>query len=339
MVVTSTLMHKPNKSFIFLLKILVSTVFVCWAVYSSNFSYENFIKGISDLKLLAAFMGLTFLQLLIGTLRTHSLMLFKTFVWSDIGKILRITWSSAFIGTVAPISLLGDAFRIKGLMDVDSLVKKDNTLYASLVTKIFSVVALALIIVGSALFIDVKSKEVKSIVFIALGVVVVLTLLLALRKRITFLINTSFLKLLDFKNTDFIQNRINNFRTYGKALLSIRKISYNILLSVLIQLLNTISLILIIYTIAPDVSLSVFELAGVIPVGIFFMVLPVSYGGLGVGHVAFAQVLSLYGLEIGADVFNLFFVYSFIFNLGGALFLLGPTRSKSFKEKHVEMNK
>jgi hypothetical protein len=49
------------------------------------------------------------------------------------------------------------------------------------------------------------------------------------------------------------------------------------------------------------------------------MMLPISISGLGVGHLAFSKLLGLYNIQNGADVFTLFFLFSYIFNLIGIL--------------------
>ena len=55
--------------------------------------------------------------------------------------------------------------------------------------------------------------------------------------------------------------------------------------------------------------------------------LPISVGGLGVGHIAFAETLSSVGYKQGADIFTIFYILSSIFNIvGGIPFIYGLFR-------------
>jgi glycosyltransferase 2 family protein len=72
-----------------------------------------------------------------------------------------------------------------------------------------------------------------------------------------------------------------------------------------------------------------FSLLGVIfPVGMLITTLPLSPGGLGVGHLAFDQLFTLIKLHGGANVYNAYFVSQTLLNLTGvvAYLLNRPTR-------------
>ena len=58
--------------------------------------------------------------------------------------------------------------------------------------------------------------------------------------------------------------------------------------------------------IAQDVSIT--SLASVYPLGMLSMVLPISYAGFGVGHVAFDQLFAMIGLTGGATVLNVYLI-------------------------------
>ena len=48
--------------------------------------------------------------------------------------------------------------------------------------------------------------------------------------------------------------------------------------------------------------------ASVAPLAILVTALPLAPGGMGVGHVAFEEVLGIVGISGGANIFNLFFL-------------------------------
>ena len=55
----------------------------------------------------------------------------------------------------------------------------------------------------------------------------------------------------------------------------------------------------------------------VVPVGLVVAQLPVSPGGIGVGHVGFYSLFALVGSRLGADVFSLYVVLHFVSSLPG----------------------
>jgi hypothetical protein len=65
------------------------------------------------------------------------------------------------------------------------------------------------------------------------------------------------------------------------------------------------------------------ELAATFPIGMLITTLPLSPGGLGVGHLAFEQLFRLVELTQGANVYNAYFVSQTLLNLTGVLAYLG----------------
>ena len=59
-------------------------------------------------------------------------------------------------------------------------------------------------------------------------------------------------------------------------------------------------------------------LAVLLPLAMIFVALPLTPGGIGVGHAAFAAILAPAGVALGADLFNLFVLVQMLAFLGGA---------------------
>ena len=74
-----------------------------------------------------------------------------------------------------------------------------------------------------------------------------------------------------------------------------------------------------------DGSLS--ELAATFPIGMLITTLPLSPGGLGVGHLAFEHLFQLVGLTQGANVYNAYFISQTLLNLTGVLAYLGQGKN------------
>jgi uncharacterized membrane protein YbhN (UPF0104 family) len=56
-----------------------------------------------------------------------------------------------------------------------------------------------------------------------------------------------------------------------------------------------------------------------IPIGLIATAIPISPGGLGVGHVLFANLFMLVGIDNGASLFNLFYLTAFLHNFSGII--------------------
>ena len=61
----------------------------------------------------------------------------------------------------------------------------------------------------------------------------------------------------------------------------------------------------------------------IMPIGFISVAIPISPGGIGVGHVAFESLYSIVGISGGANIFNLFLITQLMINLlGGIVYLV-----------------
>ena len=61
----------------------------------------------------------------------------------------------------------------------------------------------------------------------------------------------------------------------------------------------------------------------IMPIGFISIAVPISPGGIGVGHAAFESLYSIVGIRGGANIFNLFVILQLLVNLcGGLVYLL-----------------
>ena len=311
---------RQNRRLIFFIKCLVSLLVLYWVVQKGDMSFKNIKMGLFNISLFCLFLGLTFCQLLLGVFRMYLLMQFKTPVRLIYGKILSVIWASSFVASIAPSSLFGEAFRIRELIVLDSTLNTDNSFYAAIFTKIFSILGLILIAVFSSVFIDNHSQELSWIFGIFYVILILAICTIIFRKSIINHLKSSFAKIADHSNPSLAVKRVQNFLTYNTVLIKKGKSLFSIaFISFLVQVLNTASFVIIIYAINPNLSLDVIDILYVIPVGILIMTIPISISGLGIGHVAFSQLLGLVQIPNGADVFTIFFAFSYVFNFLGLL--------------------
>jgi hypothetical protein len=320
---------KNKKRITFLVKFLVTTSFIYWSISGEKIDFENIKLGLTNYKLGVIFLGLTFLQLCLGSYRSLILLQLKEDSFENFKNITKITWASSFVHCVSPVSLISDVYRIKQLMYVEKNHVKDNSIYTSIYSKIFSIFALIAISCVSFLFLEKVPEQISffrwviyfSLLGIVLSVIFKEIIIILLKKMINFFYR--------FSQANFYRERIDNFRLYNRNMMSEKaRVTLVFGLTVMLQLLNSISILLITYTLNPQVDLSVVELLCVIPIGIFIMTLPISFSGLGVGHLAFSKLLQFFSISNGADIFSVFFAFSLIFNLLGVIPFMGILKSE-----------
>ena len=83
---------------------------------------------------------------------------------------------------------------------------------------------------------------------------------------------------------------------------------------------------LIFFQVAHLMGIKEMELATqffLMPIGLITVAIPISPGGIGIGHVAFESLYQLAGLSGGADIFNLFIIVQLaVYLLGGIPYFL-----------------
>jgi uncharacterized protein (TIRG00374 family) len=318
-------MNKKN-----IIKATISVIFLAWSVLSGDIDYTNIYEGIKNLKLVIVFFTLTFLQLLINSLRTEIFML-KTGKDSQFFDIVKLIWASIFLTNIIPFGLVGDAYKTIQLIKIDKLNARDYSFYNAIFSKIFS--TLSLVFIAALASIAFNQKNVN-LALVSNSLIIIIITLLAISiffksKIISFL--TSILnKSAEKQKKEFIRKRLLNLREYLQELFLNKKRPFKlIILSLLLQLLNSVSFVCIVYALNVNVDISFVELLAVIPVGIFIMSIPISFSGLGVGHVAFSNLLAMLNIPNGADVFTVYFLLSYIFNGFGVFAFIGLVDFKS----------
>lgn len=289
---------------------------------TSDYSYQNIRSGLSNFKLFALFILLSSAQLVISSIRSR-LLIQGGGSCAPLYKYVLVSWGSNFLNCVAPSTLFGDVFRVKNLMNLEPNINKDNSVYVSIFSKVFSLISLFIIAFFSSFFtVETRGSFKEVSIMLVLLIFMILVLRENLLRRYS---HRLFAALLRVNSSEFIKKRIQNFKIYMNHLLSD---NYDFLkglsLSLLIQVLNTASFLIIILFLNPMSLNKVIEIVFLIPIGIFAMALPVSISGFGIGHIAFSELLKTIEISNGADVFTIYFAFSYLFDLMGvfSFFLL-----------------
>ncbi|AKU96300.1 hypothetical protein AKJ09_02964 [Labilithrix luteola] len=97
-----------------------------------------------------------------------------------------------------------------------------------------------------------------------------------------------------------------------------KNLAYAMLLS-MAQHAFAIGLFTVLTRVVTDQDVAYSAVATVFPLGLLTLILPISPGGLGVGHVAFDRLFAAIGLRGGATVFNVYLLGQMVPSLLGAI--------------------
>ena len=123
-----------------------------------------------------------------------------------------------------------------------------------------------------------------------------------------------------------IYNSIRNYRHHKSALFKA------LICSLILQTGALVNFYIVsIYTVVPTLSIS--TIATIFPIGFFTVALPIAPGGLGVGHVAFEELIKLSGSTGGANAFNVYTLTQLFFNLFGCITYIKMTSQTNSKAK------
>jgi uncharacterized protein (TIRG00374 family) len=121
---------------------------------------------------------------------------------------------------------------------------------------------------------------------------------------------------------------LHKFRGLYHSLLRFREAKSCLLLAWLISICIQGASILLFWKIAElltEQNIGFVKFCTAAPLAILATAIPLAPGGLGVGHVAFERILGLVGVNGGANIFNVVFLTSLVFNLSGIIpYMLQP---------------
>jgi uncharacterized membrane protein YbhN (UPF0104 family) len=84
-----------------------------------------------------------------------------------------------------------------------------------------------------------------------------------------------------------------------------------------------------------ETRLGLLDYLFVVPVGLVVAQIPISPGGIGVGHVGFYSLFALAGSRLGADVFSLYIVLHFVSSLPGLVCFFALKRRQPLGEQRA----
>jgi uncharacterized protein (TIRG00374 family) len=319
------------------LKFIFALALIYWLIISNKLDIMLIKKSfeVGPQWLIAFF--LIFFQSIAGAYRYKILLQTKSRIKLSFLQILKTNYIGLFFSSVLPGAVTGDLIKLVYVKKIDPELSKTFLITVTLLDRIIGLTGLLFL---SGFFSTIYFSEVTALspriaqiiqlnLFLFLGTILFIGSLFApnfLQKAFSDLIKK--IPLVGKKIANFLE-QLFNLRENKKDLINC------FLLSIFMQFLS----ILAFWTISSPFYSGQLPLQYAftfIPVGLIATAIPISPGGLGVGHVLFANLFSYVKINNGASLFNLFFLCNFGHNFLGVLPYLISGR-QTVKERELDL--
>lgn len=303
-----------------LLKIFFALALLYWLITSGKLDLSLIKKSFeAGPQWIIAFF-LTISQTFIGAYRYKTLLETKGQKKIAFFHVLKLNYIGLFFSSVLPGAVTGDLVKLVYIKKLDPSFHKTFLVTITLLDRIIGLTGLlflsgcfSLIYFSEVTALSPKIIQIITLnIFLFLGVVILLGSLISPHS-----FQKIFIKIM--LAIPYIGKKISDLMA---QLFSLRENKKDIfkcfLLSVFAQFLTILSFWIIS---SPFYSghLPLQYVFTFIPVGLIATAIPISPGGLGVGHVLFANLFSFVKIANGASLFNLFYLCNLSHNLFGAV--------------------
>ncbi len=230
-------------------------------------------------------------------------------------KIIKVTWIGLFFNSVLPGSVTGDLIKVFYSTVLDKKFSKKFIIASTLVDRAIGLVGILLLIglftiIDSSLALHSSLIYFNIILFIC-SILFFITIFLPIiiqKKIITLLTKTPFIG-------EFLVNACNEIWYFGKKPLLVIKC---LLMSMATQALNVFVFWILCQPFI-DVAFPLSQAFILVPIGLIVLSIPITPGGIGVGHMVFEFLFLKFGITGGASLFNIYFLVVMFVNLLGII--------------------
>ena len=296
------------------IKIAVAAGLLWWLVQSGKLNWEL----LSEMRryphrLLLAFV-FCFFNLFLVTWRWRHLLSARASHKQSLGGLFLVNWIGLFFSSVLPGSVTGDVVKIFYVRRKDDAFSPAFLLFSTFLDRIMGLTGLILLmgffsIVNYSELIALSPKLAPLLRFNFFLLTAVISGLIAF-----FVFPQTVHQLLEKLPKIKVLNRIMGL---WQDLIAARpQMGWAIVISILVQFMGVVIFHLLV---SPQyvTHLSLNLVLSFIPLGFMAVALPISPGGLGVGHAAFESLFGFAGEPNGANFFNMYFVVVMVFNILG----------------------
>lgn len=257
---------------------------------------------------------LLFSQATIGVFRYKILLQIRSTKKIPFFELARINWIGLFFSSMLPGAVTGDLVKLVYVKKMDPHLSKTFLITSALLDRIIGLAGLLFL---SGIFSIIYFKEITSI-SPNVAQVIFVNFFLFLGTGCFFLI---LLAPLRFQNIflKYVPKKIGHIFHQIFSLRDSRKEIFQcFLISVFVQFIGILGFWTITSPFYPH-PLPLPYAFTFIPIGMIAVAIPISPGGLGVGHAVFANLFLLVNIPNGASLFNLFFLCGLSINSLGLI--------------------
>lgn len=253
-------------------------------------------------------------RLFVGTLRCKILMDMKSLHPLPYSKILTFNAIGMFFSVVLTGSSAGDFVKFFYLKELSKDISPTTTATLLVLDRIIGIIGL-LALSSVVSLIGISSIRLLNPNLVTL-VMINCLLLLALSLFVILVFTNLIPKIFILKNLEQYPRIFKIFKDLLSVELKLLPFLKCFLLSVINQVFVVCAFWILASPFIPE-SVSFFDIFSITPIGMIGAALPISPGGLGVGHVMFDNLFSMLKINNGASLFNLFFVANTFISLFG----------------------
>lgn len=282
-----------------LARVLVAVLLLVWLVRSGSVDFGALAIFFEHPLLLVANVAVFVGTFLIAAVRWRLLLKISGIPLS-FARAVQLTFTGAFFNVVAPGNIGGEV--VKAIYVGRDLPpeQRPRVVLVALLDRLLAVAGLVVVAVVLNVAVHAGAGDARlgdpttAIVLLAVGTLVLPVVGLVLVRR--------------------FGSRFENTRIIGRIVAAARLVSENpgvlaltLGLSILIHVCGIVWFSAVASAVL-DQHVSVGQMAAVYPLGMLSVLLPISYAGFGVGHVAFEKLFAMVGLGGGANVLNVYLI-------------------------------
>jgi hypothetical protein len=289
----------------FVAKLALAGGLVGWLVLSGRLDFGALKVLYQQPSLLAFDLGLFMLGACIGSFRYQTLLRIAD-VHVSLGKLFQLQMTAFFFNVVIPGNIGGDVVKALYVARDAPTEKRTTILLLAFVERLLGLAAL--ILVGG--FIVIVQPSVLSHPLLRPWAMIVLALAAAM--IVGGLLALYLVRALGARLDEYTSGPSKIAKLLNQLVASLRIISQGpkqIAIALGVSTLyhfGSIGFFAVVTNALLHTDTSYASMATVVPIGLLTLLLPVSPGGIGVGHVAFQKLFETIGITGGANIFNVF---------------------------------
>lgn len=281
-------------------KLAIAALLVGWLLRSGTLDFGALRLFLDRPELLAANLAVFSIGVTLGALRWR-LLLRLADVRLSVGRAVQLQFAAMFFNVVIPGNIGGDVFKSVYVARTAKPEMRPTVYLIALIDRLIALAGLVVVAVVLILLRGSAAWETGPLRELA-GAVVALAAITLVAPIVLFAIIRS------------SGERWTHVRIIGRLIAALRLVAARpsrlvaaLGLAIVVQATG-MALFAALATATATQDISAPLVASLYPLGMLTVVIPISYAGIGVGHVAFEQLFALVGLSGGATAFNLYLI-------------------------------